>query len=85
MLASLNNSHIIFGAIHFESSFLNVSMVDCKGIVFLEKLVERRGCHYELNVAPFLEIYLFCCSAFDCGTFKLRGNMQTEKKKRHSL
>ena len=29
--------------IHFQSYFLNVSMMDYKIIVFLKKLVERRG------------------------------------------
>ena len=50
-------------------------MADCKGIVFLKK----RYCHYELNVALFLEVYLFCCSVFDCGTSKVRGNMRRKK------
>ena len=33
----------MLNSIHFESYFLNDSMVDCKRIVFLKKLVERRG------------------------------------------
>ena len=33
------------------------------------------------ELALFLEVYLFCCSKFDCGTSKLRGNMRIDKKK----
>ena len=32
-----------------------------------------------------LEVYLFCCSVFVCGTFKLRGNMRTKKKKTFAI
>ena len=33
----------MLNSIHFKSWFLNVSMVNFKGIVFLKKLIERRG------------------------------------------
>ena len=56
-----------------------------RNCLFEEARRKKRHYHYELNVAPFLEVYLFFCSVFDYGTSKLMGNMQTEKKKGHSL
>ena len=52
---------------------------------FEEACRKKRYCHYELNVALVLEVYLFYYSMFDFGTSKLRSNMRTEKKKKHSL
>ena len=54
-------------------------------LLFEELRRKKRYCHYKLNKALFLKVYLFFCSVIDYGTFKLKGNMQTEKKKGHSL
>ena len=83
-LASLNNSHIILGAMRCLTLYiskLNFWMFRWWIVkeFFEETRRKKRHCHYELNVVLFLEVYLFCCSVFDCGTSKLRSNMQTEK------
>ena len=46
----------MLNSMHFESQLLNVSMVDCKGILFEEARRKKRYCHYALNVALFLEV-----------------------------
>ena len=51
-----------------------------KNCIFKARRKERYF-HYELNVALFLEVYLLCCSVFEYGTSKPRGNMRTEQKK----
>ena len=90
-LASLNNSHIVFGAMRCLTLYISRACSwmfrwwIVKELSFEEACRKKRDCHYELNVAFFLKVYLFCCPIFDYGTFKLRGNMPTEKKKRHSL
>ena len=82
MLASLNNSHIVFRAIWCLTLYILELVSEClddglQRIVFLEEAHrKKRYCYYELKVA--LSWSLFCCSVLDYGTFKLRANMPTE-------
>ena len=87
-LLTFNNLHIIFGVIRCltlyisRASFWIFWWCIVKEFFFFEKAHrKKRGCHYGLNVALLLEVYLLCCSMFDCETSRLRDNMRTEKIK----